>query len=135
MARRIEPKFKKADLIKKVVEFYSEGKSQHEIIKWLMTEGGIEIAWCYVILREAKPLVVETLKDIAKSRLEITINELEKMKEEAKGDKKLILDIQKEINKISGLYQERVDLTTSGDKLNEVKIIFVNGDKGDTSSQ
>lgn len=134
MARRIEPKFKKADLIKKVVELYASGKSQHEIIKWLMTEGGIEIAWCYVILREAKPLVVETLKDIAKSRLEITINELEKMKEEAKGDKKLILDIQKEINKISGLYADKVDITTGGKELNEVKIIFVNGDKGDSGS-
>lgn len=134
MARRIEPKLKKPDLIKKVVELYAEGKSQHEIIKWLLTEGGIEIAWCYVILREAKPLVVETLKDIAKSRLEITINELEKMKEEAKGDKKLILDIQKEINKISGLYADKVDITTGGKELNEVKIIFVNGDKGDGGS-
>jgi hypothetical protein len=134
MARRKEPKLKKPDLIKKVVELYAEGKSQHEIIKWLLTEGGIEIAWCYVILREAKPLVVETLKDIAKSRLEITINELEKMKEEAKGDKKLILDIQKEINKISGLYADKVDITTGGKELNEVKIIFVNGDKGDSGS-
>lgn len=138
MARKKNPKYKKQDLITKVVEMYSSGYSQYEIINWLGGEGECQIAYCYQILKLAKPLVLETLKDITKERIEITINELEKEKTQAKllGDRKLALDIQKEINKISGLYQEKVDITTKGDKLDDVvKIIIVNGDKGDTSSQ
>lgn len=138
MSRRVNPKYKKPDLIKKVIEMYSSGVSQYEIILWLKDEAECSLSFCYQILRDAKPLVIETLKDIAKSRLEITINEMERDKTEAKlrGDRKLAHDIQKEINKVSGLYQDRVDITSGGDKIdNQVKIIFVDGNKSDESSE
>lgn len=136
MARKLDPKYKKPDLIREVVEMFSSGQSQYEIINWLKSEGECSTSYCYEILREAKPIVLETLKDLSMQRLEITINELEKLKTEAKlqGDKKLALDVQKEINKISGLYQERVDITTDGKSIDtNLKIIFVDGDKGNQS--
>ena len=138
MARKLEPKYKKQDLIKQVVEMFSQGHSQYEILNWLRDEGEIQISYSYEIIREAKPLVIETLKDIAKNRLETTINEMERMKTEAKlqGDRKLAHDIQKEINKVSGLYQERVDITSDGKAIDtSIKVVFIDGNKSDTSPQ
>jgi hypothetical protein len=137
MSRKRDPKYKKIDLINKIVEMSCSGISQPEILLWLQSEGDCKISYSYELLREAKPIILETLKDISKDRLETTIRELEQMKLEAKGlgDKKLQLDIQKEINKISGLYQERIDVTSKDEKLtNEIKVVFVNGDKGNEGS-
>jgi len=125
MARKKEPTYKKQDLINKVVELSCSGVSQPEIMNWLLTIGGLQIAYCYVILREAKPIILTTLKDIAKDRLEETIVKMEKMYQEALDtkDKKLALDIQKEINKISGLHNQKIDLTTNGESINSITTI------------
>ena len=125
MARKKEPTFKKQDLINKIVEMSCSGISQPEIMNWLLSTGGLQIAYCYVLLREAKPIILDTLKDISKDRLETTIRELEQMYLDAKlsGDKKLALEIKKEINKISGLYHQSIDVTTGGEKLNQISII------------
>jgi hypothetical protein len=136
--RKKDPKYKKIDLINKIVEMSCSGISQPEILVWLQDEGDCKISYCYDLLREAKPLILDVLKDISKERLEVTIRELEQMKWEAKGtgDKKLALDIQKEINKVSGLYQEKVDITTGGEKIdNQIKIIFLDGNKGDNGTE
>jgi len=125
MARKKEPTYKKQDLINKVVEMSCSGISQPEIMNWLLTIGGLQIAYCYVILKEAKPIILATLKDIAKDRLEETIVKMEKMYQEALDtkDKKLALDIQKEINKISGLHNQKIDLTTNGESINSITTI------------
>ena len=125
MARKKDPKYKKQDLINKAAELSCSGTLQQEIIQWLMNEGECQIAYCYEILREAKPIIMETLKDISKDRLEKTIADLEKMMAEAKaiGDKKLALDIYKEINKIAGIGTQKVDITTGGDKINTISVI------------
>ena len=125
MARKKDPKYKKQDLINKVAELSCSGTLQQEIIQWLMNEGQCQIAYCYEILREAKPIIMETLKDISKDRLEKTIADLEKMMVEAKaiGDKKLALDIYKEINKIAGIGTQKVDITTGGEKINTISVI------------
>ena len=131
--RKKDPKYKKIDLINKIVEMSCSGISQPQILIWLQTEGECSISFCYDLLREAKPIILDVLKDLSKDRLETTIRELEQMKVET-GDKKLKLDIQKEINKISGLYLEKVDVTSAGKELTEVKVVIVNGDKGDAGS-
>ena len=123
--RKKDPKYKKIDLINKVVEMICNGTSQYEMIDWLSSEGECGTTYCYDILKEAKPIIMEALKDISKDRLEATIVELEKMFIEAKGtgDKKLALDIKKEINKISGLHNQKIDITTGGEKLNQISVI------------
>jgi hypothetical protein len=125
MARKTEPKYKKIDLIAKVIEMTTSGITQPEIKEWLLREGECGIDYVYQILRDAKPIILETLKDIAVGRLETTIIEMEKMYIEAKncGDRKLALEIKKEINKISGLHHQKIDVTTGGEKINEISII------------
>jgi hypothetical protein len=123
--RKRNPKYKKIDLITKVVEMTCNGISQHEVIDWLSTEAECGTTYCYDILKEAKPIIMDALKDISKDRLEATIVELEKMMTEAKGigDKKLALDIKKEINKIAGLHNQKIDITTGGEKINQISVI------------
>jgi hypothetical protein len=125
MARKKDPKYKKIDLINKIVQMSCNGISQPEVIQWLQSEGECQISYTYELLREAKPIILDTLKDISKDRLETTIRELEQMYLDAKlsGDKKLALEIKKEINKISGLYHQSIDVTTGGEKLNQISII------------
>jgi hypothetical protein len=125
MARKLDPKYKKQDLINRIVEMSCSGISQPEILQWLKIEGDCKVSYSYELLREAKPIIIETLKDISKDRLETTIRELEQMKMEAKGtgDKKLALDVQKEINKIAGLHQQKVDITTDGKSIDNISII------------
>jgi predicted KAP-like P-loop ATPase len=125
MARKKDPKYKKIDLINKIVEMSCSGVSQPEILVWLKNEGECQLSYSYELLREAKPIILETLKDISKDRLETTIRELEQMKMEAKlsGDKKLAIEIQKEINKISGLHNQKIDVTTNGESINQISVI------------
>lgn len=125
MARKRDPKYKKIDLINKIVEMSCSGVSQPEILVWLKSEGECQLSYSYELLREAKPIILETLKDISKDRLETTIRELEQMKMDAKlsGDKKLAIEIQKEINKISGLHNQKIDVTTNGESINQISVI------------
>jgi hypothetical protein len=137
MARKKEPTFKKQDLLNKIVEMSCSGISQPEILQWLLTTGGLQISYSYELLREAKPIILDTLKDISKDRLETTIRELEQMYLDAKlsGDKKLALEIKKEINKISGLYnhKQEMDITTGGDKITIIRLVEKNKDEDDKS--
>jgi hypothetical protein len=127
MSRKKDPKWKKIDLITKVVEMTCSGVSQPQIIDWLKSEGECKIDYCYQILKDAKPIILDTLKDISKDRLEMTITKLEKMYENAEnlGDKKLALEIQKEINKIAGLHnhKQEIDHTTNGKEINTISVI------------
>jgi hypothetical protein len=125
MARKKDPKYKKIDLINKIVQMSCNGISQPEVIQWLQSEGECQISYTYELLREAKPIILDTLRDISKDRLETTIRELEQMYLDAKlsDDKKLALDIKKEINKIAGLHNQKIDITTGGEKLNQISVI------------
>jgi hypothetical protein len=136
MARKKEPKYKKIDLIAKVVELTTSGVPQPQIIDWLIKEGECKIDYVYQVLKAAKPIILDTLKDIATNRLEETIVKMERMYQEALigKDKKLALDIQKEINKISGLHNQKIDVTTNGESLNNIttiKLIEIKKDNED----
>lgn len=125
MARKKAPKYKKIDLISKVVDMTTSGVPQPEIKDWLMSEGECKIDYVYQILLAAKPIIMDTLRGIAADRLEETIVKMEKMQQEAIDlkDRKLAVDIQKEINKISGLHQQKIDVTTNGENINQISIL------------
>jgi hypothetical protein len=124
MARHKDPEFKKEDLLRMIVEWKAEGQMHNTVIANIK-ELGYSIDYAYALLREAKPLIMETLKDLAKDRIETTIAELETMKFNAMEaeDLNLALQIQKEINKITGLHLERVDVTTNGKPLENITVI------------
>lgn len=122
MARKKNSEIKKPDLIKKIVEWVGDGVGQSEMIQRIK-DMGYCIQYAYQLLNEAKPLINEMLKDLGTERLNITITKLEGLYREANGDRRLQLEIQKEINKISGLHQQKVDITTDGEKINNIQII------------
>jgi hypothetical protein len=124
MARHKNPEYKKEDLLRMIVEWKAEGQMHNTVIANIK-ELGYSIDYAYALLREAKPLIMETLKDLAKDRIETTITELETMKFNAMEaeDLNLALQIQKEINKIAGLHMERVDVTTDGKAIENISVI------------
>ena len=135
MARKKEPKYKKIDLINKIVEMSTSGSSQPDILDWLSKEGQVQMSYSYELLRQAKPIILDALKDIAKDRLEETIVKMERMYQDALiiKDKKLALDIQKEINKISGLHKQKIDVPTNGESINitTIKLIEIKKENDD----
>jgi hypothetical protein len=123
--RKKDPKYKKQDLINRIVDMSCTGTLQVEILNWLQSEGSCKISYCYELLREAKPIINDTLRDIAKDRIEKTLADLEQMMYEAKvaGDKKLALDIYKEINRITGVTTQKVDITSAGERIDSISVI------------
>ena len=126
MARTKNAKYKKPDLIRMILEWTGQGYSQKTIIDNLMNLG-YKIDYCYQLLRDAKPLIQETFKEISKEKLESVLIEMEAMKQEAQiaEDRNLVLQIQKEINKIIGLGTTKVDLTTNGESINKIEVIKI----------
>jgi hypothetical protein len=119
--RKVNATYKKIDLINMIVNWVSTGVPQNDIINNLV-ELEYSVVYAYQLIAEAKPIVYAALKDISEGRLVETIAKMEKMYSETK-DKKLRLEIQKEINKISGLHSQKVDVTTNGQNINNIEVI------------
>jgi|694.fasta_scaffold42962_3 hypothetical protein len=126
MARKTNSKYKKQDLIKMIVDWTCEGIPQAQI-KTNIMQLGYEISYFYTLHREAKPLIKSALQHIVENKLEETIAEMEEQYKLAleDGDRRLANDIRKEINKISGLHQQKLDVTTNGDSINNISIIKI----------
>jgi len=126
MPRKKKPKFKKDDLVKMIVDWAIDGIPQAKI-KQDILKLGYQISYFYTLYNEAKPIIRETLIEVSKDRLEETIAEMERQYYEAlnDGDRRLANDIRKEINKISGLHQQKVDITSKGDKINNIEVIKI----------
>jgi hypothetical protein len=126
MARRKAPEYKKEDLIKMIVEWTGDGIVRGQQIQFIKALGyGID--YCYQLFKDAKPLIDEMLKDIGKGRLESTIADLEQQRFQAleDGDKKFAHEIMKEINKISGLHKENLDITSDGKAIENIQVIKI----------
>lgn len=118
MARKKNAKYKKDDLIRMIVDKACEGLPQQQI-KEDIIKLGYGVVYYYELYRDAKPFIKEALVGIAENKLEQTIAEMEKQYNEAlnDGDRRLANEIRKEINKISGLHQQRVDITSKGESI------------------
>ena len=126
MARKTNAKFKKQDLVKMIVDWTCEGIPQAQI-KTNIMKLGYEISYFYTLHKEAKPLIKSALQHIIENKLEETIAEMEVQYQAAlsENDRRLANEIRKEINKISGLHQQKVDITTQGEKINNIEIIKI----------
>lgn len=122
--RKKNSELKKQDLIKYIVDWTCEGLPQAEIRRKFMSLG-YEISYFYEIHRHAKPIIKGALQHIVENKLEETINEMEEQYKLAldEGDRRLSNEIRKEINKISGLHQQKIDVTTNGEKINQISVI------------
>jgi hypothetical protein len=119
--RKVNPTYKKQDLINMIIDWTATGIPQQQIIKNLV-ELEYSVVYSYQLIAEAKPLVNEALIDITRDRLAATIAKMEKMYMDT-NDKKLKLEIQREINRISGLHYQKIDVTTNGKDINNIEVI------------
>ena len=126
--RKKNPKYKKDDLIKMIVDWSISGLTVN-IIKNNILELGYEYTYFYDLYKCAKVIINQALVGLSKDRLEITIVEMELQYSNAliAGENKLALEIKKEINKISGLHiqKQEVDITSKGDKINSIEVIRI----------
>lgn len=93
-------------LVKGVCDMRIKGKSTANIIDWLMDKLGMSRPNTYLILREAQDIMNAMNKDSLEDSLRKAVAQLEDEYEKAEGKHRL--EIRKELNRIQGLYVERV---------------------------
>lgn len=114
-------------LIKKRLK---EKASFYSILEYLKNDLGYKQTYAYELLREARKKIAEIYKEKTEFMIEEILSDLDEQKQEAKKNKnyRLVLEITREENKIKGAYApEKIDMTSGGDKISEIKIIHISG--------
>lgn len=124
-------KWKKEDIIDAIVKMRIEkGSSTKTIIQgFLMGELKYKQSYAYQLMGEARDKIVELYQVNNSALANEALGHLESMYEDAikEKNKKLALEIRKEINKLTGAYAaEKVDITSGGKDITEIKLIQVN---------
>ncbi len=102
---------KKLEIIQELIQMrIKKSLPIYDMVEYVKNTYGYEQSYAYDCVREARKQIAEVYKEWNINALEEAISDLEEQKKEAGDDKKLALDITKEINKIKGLYTERIDL-------------------------
>lgn len=123
-------KYKREDLINEIIRMRIEkGASTKTIVEdFLQGQLKYKHSYSYALLKEAREKISEIYKNDNLNAINEQVGRLESLYEKAlkEGNKKLALEVMKEINKLCGLYAaEKVDITTGGNQINEIKIIEV----------
>lgn len=103
-------KYDREYLVGKIAMMRIKGKSTHSILDFLMDKIGMSRKIAYEILKDAQTYIMDQTSEDTKKAFAEAIMRLEELYEE--GDKKMKLEVIKEINKLRGLYSaEKVNLT------------------------
>lgn len=122
-------KFDRDILVDQIANMRIKGAATKTILDFLQTEIGYKQAESYEILRDAQNKIKDMYQDANNTAFEEAIARLERLSESS-SDKKLKLEIEKELSKLKGLYKpQRVDVTTDGKQLTDINIVFINGDQ------
>ena len=122
-------KFDREILVDQIANMRIKGAATKTILDFLQTDIGYKQAESYEILREAQLKIKEMYQDANNTAFEEAISRLEKLSE-GTSDKKLKLEIEKELSKLKGLYKpQKVDVTTDGKQLTDINIVFIDGDQ------
>ena len=124
-------KYKKEDIIDAIVKMRIEkGASTKTILKdFLMGQLKYKQAYSYELLQEARKEIIKLYSTKNEELANEALGQLENMLEDAIKAKniKLALEVRKEISKLTGLYAaEKVDITSNGKEITEIKLIQVN---------
>ena len=124
-------KYKKEDIIDAIVKMRIEkGASTKTILKdFLMGQLKYKQAYSYELLQEARKEIIKLYSTKNEELANEALGQLESMLEDAIKAKniKLALEVRKEISKLTGLYAaEKVDITSNGKEITEIKLIQVN---------
>jgi hypothetical protein len=105
-------KYIREDIIQAIIKMKLQHcASQLTILNFLKNDCKIKQTQAYGLIGEAHKIIAETYKHWNKDMLEQALADLEEQKESAKlsKDRRLVLEITKEMNKIKGMYIERVE--------------------------
>ena len=127
-------RYNQDEVINAIVEMrLVKSMSMKNVIDFLMIDLGYGRAMAYNYVNMAQQIVVDNYKEINKVASEESVGQLENMMQYAMNNKnfKLWFELRKEMNKIQGLYKERIDITTNGKDMNQtiINIISPNGDR------
>lgn len=121
---------KTEEIVDAIVKMRLEKNASNKtILDFLKNELGYAQAYSYELLQAARKKIQEVYTRNIEEHLEEAKGQLEEMLEKAtkKGDTRLMLQIRQELNKLLGLYSaEKIDITSGGDKITEIKLIQVN---------
>ena len=124
--------YKQSDIVQDIIMCkITKHYTNHDIIKHLKEKYGYCDSWCYTYLNAAADKITEIQNQniqtaLQEQQLKI-LNEIREMKEKGENQMTILAWI-KEYNKITGLHQERVQLT------GEMKIVADFGfEKNDTN--
>jgi hypothetical protein len=129
-------KYKKEELVQMVIKMRLEHMAATKTcLDFLMNTLGYGQTYSYEVLRDARLQIKEYYKDMNQSSLEEALGQLEELAEDAKKKKdyKLAFEVRKDISKLQGLYIDKVDLTSNGKDITEIKLIHITN--GSTGSQ
>jgi len=109
-------KYKKEDLIDAIIKMRIEkGASTKTIVEdFLQKQLGYKQSYAYTLLKEAREKITEIYQNDNANAINEAVGQLEELYEGAlkERNKKLALEIRKEINKLVGLYaSEKIDMT------------------------
>lgn len=128
--------YKKEDIIDSVVRMRCElgASSKTILVDYLQGQLGYGQTYAYEIYKLARIKI----KSIYDTKTEELANEalgaLESLYESAvkENNKKLALEIRKEMNKLTGIYEaEKIDITSNGKDITEIKLIRASSNKGE----
>lgn len=120
-------KFDRDILVDQIANMRIKGAATKTILDFLQTQIGYKQAESYEILRDAQNKIKEMYQDANNTAFEEAIARLERLSESS-NDKKLKLEIEKELSKLKGLYRpQKVDITSDGKAITDINIVFVNG--------
>jgi len=104
------PSYDREFLVGKVCMMRIKGKSTYFILDFLMEKVGMSRKIAYEVIGDAQKLIIENQKAEIETAFAESIARLEELYENADG--KLRLEIQKEINKLRGLYSaDKLDIS------------------------
>lgn len=122
--------YKKEDIIDEIVKkrIIEMASTKTIIVDYLQKELGYGQAYAYKLYSEARKEIVKLYEKTNIDALEEAIGQLENLQEDAKKFKniKLALEIRKELSKIQGLHTDKIDITSGGKTITEIKLIQVN---------
>jgi len=111
-------------LVARLARMRIEGSSTLTVIRFLQDELGYKQKPAYEVLKSVHQWVKEHMIESNREVWEDTIARLENLYET--GDNKIKMDVIKELNKLRGLYAtQKIDLTSGGEKLGEIKLIEI----------
>jgi hypothetical protein len=125
-------KYTKEEIIDIVVTMkLKKSMSITAILDFLMNELGFGKTAAYQYVKWARESIGTTYNELNEAALEEAVGQLEEVMMYASKTKnyKLWLELRKELNKLAGLYVEKVDLTSNGKDLSKITFEIINRNK------